>query len=149
MNTATAAAAAGKPSSSPPPKDEIKRKKKDDSAPATTTLKVDNKPAISSLIANMAPVHVKKQPGLRDWQPNANFKKVRPKPAPVPKTTASKTPLPRNQQQQQQQKKDPVQDSNRSKHGNGISKRVELEQKIRKDLNTLIFEVLESKGRIK
>jgi len=149
-NTKTPAAAGNSSSSPPPPpNDEIKRKKKDDSA-ATNTLKVDNKPPTSSLIANMAPVAGKKQPILRDWQPNADFKKVYPKSSSVPRPAGSKTPPPpRNQQQQQQQKKDPIQDVNKSNRGNGISKRVELEQKIHKDLNVLIFEVLEGKGRIK
>ena len=141
-----------------PPKVDIKRKKKDDGTAAKTSTRTD-KPPTSSLIANMAPVDKKKfQPALRDWKPNAVFQKVRPPKSSVSKASGgNKTPPLRNQQQQQQKqqqqqsqsqysKKDPMQDLNRSNHSNDTLKE-KLGNKICKELNGLIFTVLESKGK--
>jgi hypothetical protein len=135
-----------------PPKVEIKRKKKDDGVAVNVASRTDKPPA-SSLIANMAPVDKKKfQPALRDWKPNAVFQKVRPPKPVVTKVSGNKTPPIRNQQQQQSQSqsqylnKDPMQDINRSNHSSNDTSKVKLGNKIREELNGLIFKVLEGKG---
>lgn len=155
--------------------EEVKLKKKQDAADSTdTSNRTSEKAPTSSLIANMAPVDVKKlQPSIRDWKSKEDYQQF------VARNRESRsfgskavgggnmnkmsyakpgTSQPYHAQHMShsgsdsmQQEMEPQQEHQKKMFMNGPNqyypKRFEICKKIFKDFNELIFKVMESEGR--